>query len=86
VLKASVRGVYGCCACGLGTAFSSHSLSLLRSETGESFVICMSSTSILQAARCEAVGIRDQIPRRRFRRKMNAMNTVTAKVPLAISQ
>lgn len=61
-----MRGVKGV-ACVLGTDFISHSLSEDRMEDGDS---CMSSTSILWAARSAAVGMRDQMPRRRLRKKM----------------
>jgi hypothetical protein len=69
VLKASVRGVYGCAgvACTL-TRFISHSRSEW-SEVGECFD-CMSSRPYLLAARWAAVGMRDQMPRRRLRRKV----------------
>jgi hypothetical protein len=71
VLNASVRGVYGCAgvACTAGnTRFISHSRSEL-SESGECFV-CMSSMPYFPAARWAAVGMRDQIPRPRLRRKV----------------
>lgn len=56
VLKASVRGVYGV----FGTAFISHSLFERppTEDTGEGF-ICMSSTSIFEAARSLAGGMRE---------------------------
>lgn len=63
----------GCC---LGTGLSSHSLSLLRSEAGESLVICMSSTSTPCAAFCSAVGIMDQIPRTKLQKKMKLRITL----------
>jgi hypothetical protein len=49
--------------------FISHSLSERSSDTGESF-ICISSTSTFAAARWEAVGIRDQIPRSKLRKNV----------------
>ncbi len=69
MLKASVRGVYGCAgvACTL-TRFISHSRSEW-SEVGECFD-CMSSMPNLLAARWVAVGMRDQMPRMRLARKV----------------
>lgn len=61
VLNANVLGVYGVfgTTLSLGNCFNSHSLSEPRSEdTGECF-ICMSSTSILLAARSAALGMRE---------------------------
>jgi hypothetical protein len=71
VLNAKVRGVYGCAGVALTvgrTRFISHSRSEL-SDKGECLV-CMSSMPIFDAARWDAVGIRDQMPRRRLRKNV----------------
>lgn len=61
--------------------FISHSLSEMLSETGESF-ICISSTSIRFAARWEAVGMRDQTPRRKLKKNVPLINPTLAFCPL----
>lgn len=86
VLNANVLGVYGVFGIALVTVFISHSLSeRLSEETGECF-ICMSSTSILFAARSPLDGIKEYIPSTVLRRKMTIMMTVVANVPLAMRQ
>lgn len=55
--------------------FSSQLGSPEWSDVGESaarlpFVVCMSSISILEAARSAAVGIMDQMPRTRLKKKI----------------
>ncbi len=66
MLKARVRGVYGV----LDTVVDRRPFNSLLSEMGESF-ICISSTSIVPAARWEAVGMRDHTPRRKLAKKVD---------------
>jgi hypothetical protein len=75
VLNASVLGVYGCAGVAFcGTDFISHTLSEW-SDVGDPFVACMSSISILSAARIAAVGIKDQMPRRRLKKNTALQST-----------
>ena len=68
MLNANVLGVYCCAGVAFcGTDFISHALSEL-SDVGDPFVACMSSISTLSAARIAAVGIMDQMLKRRLKK------------------